>query len=76
MGDYSPAVDLKTAEAQIDLPEIGDVKRYDGLMQTIRNRVTVRKFDPDYVVPKDHYDLILEAARHGRLAAGDQRTIA
>ena len=64
MTDTKPAVDLDSAEMLVDLPEIGDQSRYDALMQTIRNRVTVRKFQKDYTVPDDHYELILEAARH------------
>lgn len=46
--------------------------RYDALMDVVRNRMTVRAFDPDYVVPKEHYDLILEAARHGPSGANAQ----
>lgn len=72
MTDTSPAVDLAQAEAEVDLPPIGDRTRYDALMQIIRNRVTVRKFDAGYVVPDDHYDLILEAARHGPSGANAQ----
>lgn len=70
--ETSPAVDLPAAEAEVDLPEIGDERRYDALMQVIRNRVTVRRFDPDYVVPERHYDLILEAARHAPSGANSQ----
>ncbi|OSQ51949.1 nitroreductase family protein [Marivita geojedonensis] len=72
MTDTTPAVDLTEAEAEVDLPEIGDESRYEALMQTIRNRVTVRKFDPDYVVPERHYEMILEAARHGPSGANAQ----
>ena len=72
MTDTTPAVDLSAAEAEVDLPEIGDRSRYAALMQVIRNRVTVRKFDPDYVVPDEHYDLILEAARHAPSGANAQ----
>ncbi|MEL6208127.1 MAG: nitroreductase family protein, partial [Pseudomonadota bacterium] len=64
MTDTTPAVDLARAEAQVDLPRIGDESRYDAVMQVIRNRVTVRKFDESYVVPERHYELIHEAARH------------
>ena len=70
--DTAPAVDLSAAEAEVDLPEIGDRSRYDALMQVIRNRVTVRKFDPDYTVPDEHYRLILEAARHAPSGANAQ----
>lgn len=72
MTDTTPAVDLETAEAEVDLPEIGDRTRYDALMQTMRNRVTVRKFDPHYTVPEEHYELILEAARHAPSGANAQ----
>ena len=68
----SPAVDLDQAEAEVDLPGIGDRERYDALMQVLRNRVTVRRFDPDYVVPDEHYELILEAARHAPSGANSQ----
>ena len=46
--------------------------RYDALMDVVRNRMTVRAFDPEYRVPDDHYDLILEAARHGPSGANAQ----
>lgn len=72
MADYSPAVDLEKAEAEIDLPDVGDETRYTSLMKTIRNRVTVRKFDSDYVVPNEHYEMILEAARHAPSGANAQ----
>ena len=72
MIENAPAVNLTDAEAAVDLPEIGDESRYDALMQVVRNRVTVRKFDPDYVVPERHYDLIIDAARHGPSGANAQ----
>ena len=72
MTDTNPAVDLEMAEQQVELPEIGDTSRYDALMETIRNRVTVRKFQKDYVVPDDHYQQILEAARHAPSGANAQ----
>lgn len=65
-------VDVAVAEAQVDLPEIGSRERYDALMKTIQNRVTVRKFDQQYNVPEEHYELILEAARHGPSGANAQ----
>lgn len=70
--DTTPAVDMDAAIAEVDLPEIGDTTRYDALMQVIRNRVTVRKFDPDYVVPDEHFEMIMEAARHGPSGANAQ----
>ena len=46
--------------------------RYNALMDVVRNRMTTRQFDPSYVVPKEHYELILEAARHGPSGANAQ----
>ena len=72
MTETTPYVDMQDAEAEVDLPEIGDRSRYDALMQVIKNRVTVRKFDSDYEVPEEHFDMILEAARHGPSGANAQ----
>ena len=44
--------------------DFSDRTKYDALMDVIRNRITTRAFDPGYVVPREHYDMILEAARH------------
>jgi len=64
--------ELSEAEARVDLPEIGARERYDALMQVIENRVTVRAFDPDYEVPREHFEMILEAARHAPSGANAQ----
>ncbi len=71
-GNTEPIVDLSEAEAEVDLPEIGTRDRYDALMKVVRNRVTVRKFDASFRVPEEHYNLILEAARHGPSGANAQ----
>ena len=63
---------LAEAEAQVNLPPIGSRVRYDALMQVIRNRVTVRRFDASYEVPDHHYDMIIEAARHAPSGANSQ----
>jgi len=47
-------------------------ERYDALMDVVRNRMTTRQFDPLYVVPREHYELILEAARHAPSGANAQ----
>ena len=44
--------------------DFSDRTKYDALMEVIRNRITTRAFDPSYVVPHEHYEMILEAARH------------
>lgn len=72
MTETTPAVDLDSAQSAVDLPEIGDTSQYDALMKTVKNRVTVRKFDTNYAVPDAHYDLILEAARHAPSGANAQ----
>ena len=47
-------------------------KNCDALIEIMRNRMTTRQFDPNYVVPREHYDLILEAARHAPSGANAQ----
>ena len=49
-----------------------DVARYKALMDVISNRITTRDFDPDYEVPREHYEMILDAARHGPSGANAQ----
>ena len=49
-----------------------DRSRYDALMQVIRSRMTVRAFDPSCSVPREHYEMILEAARHSPSGANAQ----
>jgi nitroreductase len=48
------------------------VDRYRALMDVVQSRLTNRAFDPDYVVPKEHYEMILEAARHAPSGANAQ----
>jgi len=45
---------------------------YEALMDVVRDRRTSRAFDPDFEIPHGHYDLILEAARHGPSGANAQ----
>jgi nitroreductase len=49
-----------------------DTRKYDALMEVIRTRITTRAFDPNCVVPREHYDMILEAARHAPSGANAQ----
>lgn len=46
--------------------------RYDALMDVVRNRMTVRAFDPAASIPREHHELILEAARHAPSGANAQ----
>ncbi|HEY5637427.1 MAG TPA: nitroreductase family protein [Burkholderiales bacterium] len=49
-----------------------DTARYEALMDVVRERKTSRQFDPARPVPPEHYDLILEAARHAPSGANAQ----
>ncbi len=69
----SKSADAELSVGQrIELPKIGSRDRYDSLMEVVRNRVTVRKFDENFVVPECHYELILDAARHAPSGANAQ----
>ncbi len=45
---------------------------YQALMEVVRERKTSRAFDPNFRIPEEHYDLILEAARHAPSGANAQ----
>jgi nitroreductase len=49
-----------------------DRRHYDVLMEVVRSRMTVRAFDPAQAVPREHVELILEAARHSPSGANAQ----
>jgi len=49
-----------------------NIERYKHLMDVIASRRTSRAFDPDFVVPREHYEMILEAARHSPSGANAQ----
>ena len=51
---------------------MSDRAQYDALMEVVRSRMTVRAFDPAGTVPREHYELILEAARHSPSGANAQ----
>ena len=52
--------------------DFSDRTRYNALMQVVNNRITARAFDASYVVPREHYEMILEAARHAPSGANAQ----
>jgi nitroreductase len=52
--------------------EPGSRERYDGLMEIVRTRITTRAFRADYVVPREHFELIVDAARHAPSGANAQ----
>lgn len=45
---------------------------YRALLDVARSRSTNRAFQPDYVVPDEHYEQILEVARHAPSGANSQ----
>ena len=53
-------------------PVIGNSDLYDHFMEIARNRITTRQFDPEYEMPKEHYEMVLEAARHAPSGANAQ----
>jgi len=46
--------------------------RYDALMDVVRGRMTSRQFSPDIPVPREHIEMVLEAARHAPSGANAQ----
>src|SRR5260370_20305176 len=56
----------------LDPEKFNDVARYDSLMDVVRNRMTNREFVADYKVPRRHFEMILEAARHAPSGANAQ----
>lgn len=46
--------------------------RYDTLLEIATGRRTSRAFDPDYAMPAEHIELVLEAARHSPSGANAQ----
>jgi nitroreductase len=61
-----------TAKPAVAAERYDQRERYEALMEIVRGRMTVRAFDPDHVVPKEHFELILEAARHAPSGANSQ----
>ena len=57
---------------KVELPKIGSTDQYNHLLKIIQNRVTVRKFDENYIVPDKHFEMIIEAARHAPSGANSQ----
>ena len=62
----------KQTKNKVELPKIGSSDQYNHLMKIIQNRVTVRKFDENYIVPDKHFEMIIEVARHAPSGANSQ----
>ncbi len=48
------------------------LERYEQLMDVVRNRLTSRQFDPQVRIPREHIEMVLEAARHAPSGANAQ----
>lgn len=48
------------------------VDRYQRFMEVVRARMTSREFDASHAVPREHYEMIIEAARHAPSGANAQ----
>jgi 5,6-dimethylbenzimidazole synthase len=51
---------------------IVEKERYETFVDIARNRWTSRQFAPGQVIPRQHYEMILEAARHAPSGANAQ----
>jgi 5,6-dimethylbenzimidazole synthase len=49
-----------------------NLTRYESLMEMVRGRMTSRAFRPDITVPREHIEMVLEAARHAPSGANAQ----
>jgi nitroreductase len=52
--------------------EFNNLTRYNALMEVVQSRRTNRAFVPTYEVPREHFEMILEAARHSPSGANSQ----
>ena len=46
--------------------------RYDALMDVVVNRITTREFDSTFEIPREHFELILDASRQAPSGANAQ----
>jgi len=51
---------------------VANLARYDQFIDIVRHRYTSRQFDPQIAVPREHIELVLEAARHAPSGANAQ----
>jgi len=58
-------------ETAVDASLFNNVERYNHFMEVVRSRMTNRAF-ADFEVPREHFGMILEAARHAPSGANCQ----
>ena len=56
---------------RVEAPTV-NLGRYEQLMDVVRSRLTSRQFDPKVPVPREHFEMVLEAARHAPSGANAQ----
>jgi nitroreductase len=57
--------------ANVQTPAFNNVARYEAFLEVARARMTNRAFAP-WDIPRDHFEMILEAARHAPSGANAQ----
>ncbi|HSD51854.1 MAG TPA: nitroreductase family protein [Candidatus Methylomirabilis sp.] len=57
---------------RIDREQFNNLARYNTLLEIARSRRTNREFMSTYAVPREHFEMILEAARHSPSGANSQ----
>jgi hypothetical protein len=61
--------------AIVDREQFNNISRYNALMEVVRSRRTNREFVPAYEVPRERFEMILEAApRLGIFTLGRPRS--
>jgi 5,6-dimethylbenzimidazole synthase len=52
--------------------QLDDRERYEALMEVVAKRITTRAFRADHAIPREHFELIVDAARHAPSGANAQ----
>lgn len=60
------------ASSGAHVEQFNNVARYEALMEVVRSRRTNREFVPEYMVPRQHFEMILDAARYAPSGANAQ----
>jgi 5,6-dimethylbenzimidazole synthase len=56
----------------VESEKFNNLAQYEALMEAVRSRMTNREFAAGYQVPKRHFEMILDAARHAPSGANAQ----
>jgi 5,6-dimethylbenzimidazole synthase len=67
-----PVDPVSDSPETVESDHLDSRERYDALMDVVRRRITTRAFRQGYVVPREHFELIVEAARHAPSGANAQ----